>query len=632
MRTRNRMIAGRLALLSAVLGVSALVGCSAEGDDAGDTSANSGLGTLSVALSVDGYTVNSVQIDIDSEDLTPAVSRSRTLNVSDPRATVSATERGLPAGTYTVGLSANVVDNPETQLDESQIGCVGSVDGITVVAGVTTQVDDLVLLCTVDGGQTRVAGGITINAEVDTRSINQCPDLVQELFIGPLETSVNGSVDLATQLVDGATISWTAIAGTFDADGTQYTCPATPGTYTLTGSVRRGTCRETVSQPVACHGSYTGTCDTLPTATVVRSSCGLNTICTVTQDGCDWQANCDGDLFNGEGQGQEFPFVFPDQSVCTGSVVDGELVGSCTSAAGTCDFASDSNPDPVWSCAALPREITNVTTCGVERETCEVIQEGCDFRANCGGGSTIISGYLEGDTVVQWDTTENGINLRCSGELADGALTGSCTQRGRVTNPVTCDDFSADVPPRDGPVCEETLPQDGFVLEGCGLDGGAFAFQRGCAWALRVGGTEYTGVAEGANAFVFTNADGQTCSASVEDGKLGGSCEGGGASCDFATVEPVPDPSCFQVPARVSSSGCDAEFDCQVVQNGCDIAASCAGGSVAFAGTATATGVTFPGLENNVCVAELNEAGDALEGQCTRPDATGCNDLVLSWQ
>jgi hypothetical protein len=626
------MMTGTAAVLGALLGASALAGCSAENGGSNDAPGTAGVGTLSVALTVDGYTVNSVQIDINSEDLAPPVSRSRTLNVSDPRATVSATERGLPAGTYTVGLSANVVDNPDTQLDESTIGCVGSVDGVAVTAGVTTQVNDLVLLCTVDGGQTRVAGGITINAEVDTRSINQCPDLVSDLFVGPLETSINGVVDISTQLVDGATITWSALAGTFNAERTQYTCPATPGTYTLTGAVRRGSCRETVTQAVACHGSFTGTCDALPTSTVVRSSCGLNTICTVTQDGCDWQANCDGELFNGEGQGDQFPFVFVDSSVCTGSVVDGELVGSCTGTNGSCDYASDSDPDPVWSCAALPREITNLTTCGVTHESCEVIQEGCDFRANCGAGTTIIAGYLEGDTVVQWDTTENGINLRCTGELADDELTGSCTQRGRVATPVTCDDFSAEVPPRAGPVCEETLPAAGFVLEGCGLDGPAFAFQRGCAWALRVGETEYAGVASETNAFTFTNADGQACTASVVDGELAGSCEGSGASCEFATVEPAADPSCFLVPSNLSSSGCEAEFDCQVVQSGCDIAASCAGGSISFLGTATATGVTFPGLEDNICVAELNAAGDGLVGQCTRPDATGCNDLVLSWQ
>ena len=129
----------------------------------------------------------------------------------------------------------------------------------------------------------------------------------------------------------------------------------------------------------------------------------------------------------------------------------------------------------------------------------------------------------------------------------------------------------------------------------------------------------------------------------VEDGVLTGNCEDDNTSCNFASAAPEADPSCFELPAQVSSSGCGSSLACSTVQNGCDWVASCAGGEM-LVGTATETGITFPGLSQGwLCSADLNPAGDALGGGCERENDDGsvseCRDLtdrqdarlVLTW-
>lgn len=625
--------ATKMAAVGALVGACALVGCEGESPRQGGTEAERS-GGLGLALTVEGYAVNSVVLNIASEDLTPAITRERTLDVSQPGATVSAFEYGLPAGTYTLGLSANVVDDPNTAVDESTIACVGSVDDVVVTAGVVTQVSNLVLLCTVDGGQVRRAGGIRIDAELETESINQCPDLVQGLFVGPLVTSVGGTVQIAAELAEGASITWSARGGTFSPDGTQYTCPAIAGKYTLRANVARaGGCSETVTTEVTCHGSYSGSCEALPSGFAFTGACGLRSPCHVIQDGCSWQATCRDQVFSGEGEGTSFPFIALNGDECSASLVDGELVGTCSSGDDVCEFATNTNPPPVVDCEALPDTITDVTACGVTYAACDVVQDGCRYQANCDNGAAILNGSVVGDE-LQWNFVRDAKSFRCQAPIVAGAVQGSCVQR-LVEDPTTCDDFAATVPRRAGPVCEESLPTEGFVVEGCGLEGLCFAFERGCAWEVVCNGVTHAGVASATNSFAFTGKDGLACTASVIDGVLTGSCADASTSCGFSAREPVVDQSCYQAPSDLLFSGCGwTDLPCQFLQDGCAFAANCNNGEILTVGTANASGVAFKGAGSFLCEASLNEAGDALNGQCTvtRPDgsvSTCGSDIVL---
>jgi hypothetical protein len=281
----------------------------------------------------------------------------------------------------------------------------------------------------------------------------------------------------------------------------------------------------------------------------------------------------------------------------------------------------------------------------VTYQSCNVIQAGCTYQANCDNGAAILSGAVVG-AQIQWNPSVAGKSYRCQGPIVDGAVRGACTQTGNNTPmPATCSDFAATVPVAPS-TCEETLPSAGFALSGCGLDGSCFAVQRGCVWQVACSSGVYNGTASATNAFQFTGPGGRSCTASVVDGAWRGQCEGGGESCGFAPVEPVQDTSCFQLPEQLLWRGCGtvSGYACSTFQSGCNFAASCNGGQLNVYGTARPTGITFPGIAAGwTCNADLTEEGNAMHGQCTRPNADGtvsnCRDLtnqigarlVLSW-
>lgn len=592
-------------------------------------------GSLGLALTVSGYRVDEVQVTVASETLDLQLVRSRSLVVSDPHATVSLTEYGLPAGSYGVSLVAQPVDDPATELDESAVACAGSVSGIAVVAGEITEVPDLVLLCGEGGGDVQTAGGITVHAEVEVDLTPACGNLVRELYVGPMQTSVGQQVDLATVVDEGVNVTWSARAGAFSADQSTYTCPAVAGTYELTATfVRDEECERTVTREVVCKSAYEGSCEPLPSSFALEGSCGLRSPCHVEQQGCAWEASCRGQVLRGEGAGNSYPFIDNEGRVCTGSIVDGRFAGSCVDESEqTCEFQANEAPALKPYCAPLPKTISNVTACGESHASCDVIQDGCTYQASCNGGADLISGTVQ-DNSLRWDTTVAGKSVRCTGELVDGKVAGSCAERGRdIVDPLTCDDFAIDAPSDGaGGSCEETLPSEGFALAGCGLDNLCFATQRNCVWQVACGEQVYGGTASEANQFAFTTADGRSCTGSVVDGEFVGSCEGGGESCQFAPTELAPIAGCFEVPARVQTGGCGAFWDCDVVQSGCDFQARCQGGEYAITGTARPTGITFPGLTGYTCAADVNEDGTRLLGECTRPNDDGtvsqCRDLT----
>jgi hypothetical protein len=625
-----------VALAALALGASACSYASEEGD-AED------VGSLEAAITVSGLAINSVEVRIADEEATLDVSRVRTLNVTDPNASLTATEGGLPPGRYRVGLFAHPVDIPGTPLDESGVVCEGAVSGVKVEAGKVAQVPNLVLLCTVDGGQVQVAGGISIDADVAIKTVNTCGDLVAELSVAPLRTSVNESVklDLVTSAED-VQVEWSARAGTVALDGTSYTCPAVAGTYAVTAKLSRADgCSQSFTQNVQCKNRYSGQCEPLPEAFGLSGSCSFGAFpespCSVQQDGCEFSMHCGGDEFGssitGEGKAGDYAFILPDGAVCTGSM-DGKLSGSCVSPQGqSCDFVAEDKPKTSPFCTELPvSALTELSDCGVSYSRCEFFQDGCLFQASCDDGKRHVGGEIIGDKLGWW-SIRDGFYYECAGALDGGKLDATCEPWiGHAGVPLESCEVDANVVPREvAPICDETLPAAGFKLQGCGFDDICFATQTGCSWSLNCGGQLKTGVTDLAGDFTFTH-QGQDCVGRVQNGEFVGSCSSEGASCSFAPVPVAPPNNCFALPARMQSTGCGPSLDCVVVQDGCEWQASCNGGQIPILGTAEPTGIDFAGRNGYSCYADLSPAGDRLLGNCSiaAPDGTtsSCFDLT----
>lgn len=208
-------------------------------------------GSLEMALAVDGLQVSSVGVRLTSPAL--ANPRQRNIDVSDPRATISFAEHGLPAGVYDLVLTGVVVDDPETEVDEGEADCRGSASGIAVEAGKTTEVNDVVLVCSLDGGEVKLGGSILVNATVQVVVEQPCTDLVEEFYVGPLQVSVGSKIDLIALPVAGATATWSANGGSISADGKSFTCPSVAGQVRLRADfVRDSGCAQKVEEVVSC--------------------------------------------------------------------------------------------------------------------------------------------------------------------------------------------------------------------------------------------------------------------------------------------------------------------------------------------------------------------------------------------
>lgn len=611
------------------LALAAAAGCS---DKTTDTSSAPETGSLDVALTIEGeYGVDAVAVTIQGEGERAGVRRSRNLNVEDPNATVTAREGGLPAGSYGIALSAMLTDNPLTVSDESDVRCEGQVEGVVVTAGASTDAN-LSLLCTIDGGQVQVAGALRVQADIAVEAVNQCPDLYSSAFVAPLDTSVNASIELGIATVPGASVAWSATRGTVDAEGGYYTCPDIPGEYTLTAAVTtEAGCSQSFTEVVRCHSAYEGSCEPLPSAFVWEGSCGLRSPCHLTsQVGCSWTASCRGQVISGEAtSATSFPFAYSrgaTQLDCTTDLVDGELTGTCIGDAGSCSLNSNQSPDPSPNCDHV-LGLSSVVACGTSESACDVIQEGCIYQAQCEDG-TIRTGSVN-DADLTWDIDDRastGERYRCEAPIVDGVASGSCARRDG-SGPDSCSDFRAEARLLELGSCVESLPAQGFKLEGCGLDGAAFASQRGCVWEIVSQAGSFGGLATGQGSFEFVSPAGQSCAGSVVDGKFAGSCGSGAGACNFTSVDTAADESCFQLPRVITTRGCGfavpTPFD--VVQDGCNFYAYAPSREVLVGGSVTPTGIEFPGIAAGwECRADLNaEFGDQLWGECTLDNADG---------
>lgn len=622
-----------LALLLAGYGA---FGCSTRD---GVTENETQLGELGLRLTVGGLTVSRVDLTISSEAGPVAVTRTRTFDVEDPNASISATERGLPPGSYALALTAQPVDDPATALDESEFPCAGAKAGVVVEAGKVTKVDDLVLLCTVDGGMVQTAGGISLDVDVQTELVNDCPDLVDGAFVAPLETSTGGSVQLAAEHAEGVSVVWTAAAGAVSADGSSYTCPGTPGSYTLQATFTRDAeCKQVFTEQVTCHSSYAGSVEALPTAFGFTGSCNLTGPCQLSQDGKEWTAVCGSrpdrfSFLSGEAVAHnQFPFLASNGRVCSGEVVEGELVGTCTDPAGTsCNFATDSSPAQALACPIIT-ELAELRTCGGNYEHCNVAQQGCNILAKC--GDDYIGRNINTDGSIRVEEMVDSKLVRCEAPVVGSSASGTCKEVGAASNPVSCD-FAAELVEAES-ACEETLPAAGFVLGGCGFDDLCIARQQGCVWEVACSRGIYTGTASGTDAFEFVGPGGAACRGSAANGEFVGSCGSEASACTFGPVAPEVDPSCIAVPESVSARGCGfgSHTGFEVVQDGCRFLGYAPSRGVYVFGDVTASGMSFPGFTQGwVCSVEQSaEVGDELWGNCERQNADGtvsqCRDLT----
>lgn len=385
----------------------------------------------------------------------------------------------------------------------------------------------------------------------------------------------------------------------------------------------------------------------IPTAFAIDGTCGLRSPCHLVTTGDDeFELVCRGRSYAGSLRGRDVTFAVSDDLSCTGRVQRNRIVGECTDGAGaTCDFVTDTDPDPVPFCATLDGDFRDVSVCGESYAGCDVIQDGCRFQASCDDASRIVYGSVDGADLSLFYRTDDGSRfIGCSGPIVDDEVTGECAQRWPRDDPdpVVCDGLQASVPTRTHGTCAETLPDDGFVLAGCGLDGMWFTAQQDCLWQVFGKSGVLSGVAPWHNLYFFHSPQGQWCHGTVAGGEFKGLCIGRGGACWFDTVEPSPDPGVFQLPAAVTSSGCGPSLACKTVQDGDLFAAGC-GAGIVYEGTVDSLGVEFDGLNGYACYADLNSDGSALFGECTRVNDDGsvstCRDLtaqqgarlVISW-
>lgn len=209
------------------------------------------VGALGFELTIEGLELETISIRVDGDSLTSP--RERALPAQSPGASISFSERGLPPGSYSVALSGIPKDDPATDVDESELSCAGFRDGIVVRSGEVTEVDDLILTCTLDGGEVFVGGGIRVDAETDIVTDEPCRDVADSFFVGPLKTSVGAPVNIVATAVPGSSVQVSVNGGTLSADGKRLTCPALSGQVTVTAQFESAEgCQQTLSEIVRC--------------------------------------------------------------------------------------------------------------------------------------------------------------------------------------------------------------------------------------------------------------------------------------------------------------------------------------------------------------------------------------------
>jgi len=239
MKKKLSMKMGAIALGALVCGMT-VAGCSfndsGKADGQGQAADNTGSVGLNLTLS-SGAVITSVQAVVSGSALSAPITR--TIPVAGNQSTVSALFGGLPAGTYSIALSASTADG--------KTDCGGTAN-FTVLAGQTVGVT-VPLTCNTD--VTR--GNVLVNGQ-----FNSCPELTF-VYVAPLQTDVGLQMVVEADATDAdgdtVTYAWTATDGTFvspSSGDTSYNCSAS-GDQTLTLTINDGgNCATSLAVDVVC--------------------------------------------------------------------------------------------------------------------------------------------------------------------------------------------------------------------------------------------------------------------------------------------------------------------------------------------------------------------------------------------
>jgi hypothetical protein len=230
---------GWITTLALLTSAPAFTACSGADDGTpGNDGGSESLGSIGFELETGGVTLNSVDYAITGPS---GYRKSGSLNVPKSK-TITGVIGGLPQGNgFTITLSA-------VDAKDANIKCDASAT-FNISAGATTSLV-IKLQCKLPDGK----GNLGISG-----SVNVCPR-IDALSIEPAETTVGGTIALASEITDSdqlpspAAYSWTSSSGTLDGATTAlstFTCTAA-GPVTVTLSVSDGDCSDSVSATVTC--------------------------------------------------------------------------------------------------------------------------------------------------------------------------------------------------------------------------------------------------------------------------------------------------------------------------------------------------------------------------------------------
>lgn len=411
----------------------------------------------------------------------------------------------------------------------------------------------------------------------------------------------------------------------------------------------------------------------LPTSFALTGDCNLRSPCHLDQDGEDFKITCrpssrspyqfEGSITGSRGKRISFDALafdrdsgdqLPNPFRCEARLTRQGWIGTCQDLATPdepnpsteqCAIELNERPAPLVYAEQLPSYVAGFTACGMSYTDCETIQDGTSARLRCKDSNNedaLFSGTLRGNA-LSIDITKDDMRYRCTADYNNEPTSGVCTQRlprGSEDTPLTCDDFAFDATPEEiaHGSCDNSLPTS-FKLEGCGLEGACQAVQRGCEWQVTCGEETFGGRSNGRN-FQFTNDEGQRCTLRTDsNGVVRGNCRGNGSAerCLIRQVQvaEVDETQCFKMPSVITTAGCGLFADCNVIQDGCIVQASCRNGEFGFTADVTTNNISFDGIGDFTCSADLVEEDGKkrLVGGCTamREDGTirGCSTRVF---
>lgn len=262
-------------------------------------------------------------------------------------------------------------------------------------------------------------------------------------------------------------------------------------------------------------------CPALPSVLSVSGCAGVGPLCAVSQNDCEFSANCGGKIFAGTlSAAGAYSMKPPDTTAtdgtktaiqCNGETRFGRTIGKCdiTNSGGTltapetsaCTLTFDSLIQPSVTCLDLPKTLDDLTICKegaaaggttIAAGKCSVIQDGCNFQATCANDVTLagtvtktaVSFRQTLEALADAQTPTTGTNPMptflkgadvahtCTATIEGTSLKGSCgagaSGRTGVNTSVCAVESTVSGKP---PVCSalSTKEEQLFVLDSCEL-------------------------------------------------------------------------------------------------------------------------------------------------------------------